>query len=181
MIIDEGSLRVKWYDPEQHLMQLVKLHAECFPQEEWQAKDFRAFINKVGKNNVLKVLEDEAHRVYGSLLYTLTASTCFIRRVGVLAAFRRKGLATHMVHTLTGPRSPIRCKTFVAKVRESNYPAVKLFHGRLHFKFDPAAPRPKVETSEVGAQGEALLEECYIFAFEKIPVVVDDLLTCKGK
>lgn len=125
MIIDEGSLKVQWFD-EKYAGQLVALHRACFPKEDWQAEDFQRFIDKPGKNNVLKVVTDDRGRVYASLLYTLSAYECVIRRVGVIESHRRVGLATFAINSLVSPRSPIKRKVFSAAVRCNNKPAVAL-------------------------------------------------------
>ncbi len=168
MIVDNKELRVKWYEPKKHAKGLVNLHKDCFPNEQWKKNDFAAFVNKQGKNNVLKVLEDEAGAVCGSLLYTLTKESCIIRRVAVEASLRRRGLGTYMIHGLVGPRSPIRRRTFIARVRDSNYPAQAMFHSKFKFAFDPKAPRQKL--------GE---EDTYVFTLQK--AVPEEVEVCEGR
>jgi hypothetical protein len=163
MIIDEGSLRVKWYDPEFHLGQLIALMKACFPHEEWKPLDFDKFMGSRARNNIIKVLVDDHHNVYGAMFYCLSVNTCRIRRIAVNDKHRRKGLATYMVHTLTGPRSPLRKRLFLAHIRESNFPAQALFHGKLNFQFDPELARTKVKRLD----DEKEDEDMYVFSFEK--------------
>lgn len=140
MISTEGDwLKVRWYK-EEDLPRLAEIHAECFPKEHWTVNDFRRFTRK--RNNTLKVLADQNGEVFGILLYTLTNEECRIRRIAVPEAYRRNGYGTHLVHSLTGPQSPIRRKLFTARVRGDNVAGLLFFRdNKLGFVFDPEAPR----------------------------------------
>lgn len=150
MIIDDKLVQLRWYRPEskQELSWLADLHLECLPTELWKPKDFTNFVGGGhGNNNVVKVAASEDGCVYGSLLYTLEESALRLRRVCVTGTVRRQGLATFMINALCGPRSPIRRRRFVARVRESNYPAQALLAG-LGFAFDPHKDRQLDEANQ---------------------------------
>lgn len=140
IIADDWDLR--WYKPED-LKQLVDLHRECFPNEDWSAKDFDRFVNnKSMRNNVVKVLVADK-KVYGSLLYTVAKDAIMIRRVAVRADVRRQGLAAFMLNSLCGPRSPLKRKLYHGRVRENNLPAIKLLKEKMGFAFDPKKSRDR--------------------------------------
>lgn len=167
MITGEGRLAVKWYGPA-HVEQLRDLHRCCFAREQWTRSDFQKFVDKPGRSGVVKVLVDEKEIVYGSLLYTMDADSCRIRRVAVWPDFRRAGLASFMVNSLCGRLSPVRRKLFLARVREDNKPAQLFLRDGMGFQFDPARLRDRDE--ETGF-------DYYEFTFVKPGVkvaVVDD-------
>jgi GNAT superfamily N-acetyltransferase len=168
VIIAEGRLSVKWYEPV-HIDQLRDLHRCCFPAEQWKRGDFQKFVdNRSGRNNVVKVLVDERETVYGSMLYTLDAASCRFRRVAVWPDYRRRGLGAFMLNSLCGPTSPFQRKLFLARVREDNAVAQLFFRDGMGFQFDPERPREKAEGTEL---------DYYEFTFVKPGakvVVVDD-------
>lgn len=166
MIIAEGRLSIEWYKPG-HLEQLRDLHRCCFPREQWKRDDFVRFVdNKTGRNNVVKVLIDEKDVVYGSLLYTLDAQSCRIRRVAVWPDYRRRGLATFLLNSLCGPLSPVRRRLFLARVHETNTDAQLFLKDGMGFQFDPQRPRSKDDAGK----------DYYEFTFVKpgVPVVVPE-------
>lgn len=142
MISTDGDwCKVRWYK-EEDLPRLAEIHAECFPKEHWTVNDFRRFTRKVERKNTLKVLANQDDDVFGTLLYTLTDDECRIRRVAVPEEYRRNGYGTHLVHSLTGPQSPIRRRVFTARIRADNVAALLFFRdNKLGFEFDPEAPR----------------------------------------
>ena len=128
MIIEEGRMVLRWYDPA-HGKWLSDLHRCCFPQENWTQKDFDRFMAK-RSSNVVKVLVREGDNepiVYGSFLYTLEVSTCRIRRVAVWPDYRRQGLASFMLNTMISPRSPVRRSVFTARIGRDNFDAKHFF------------------------------------------------------
>jgi len=170
MISSEGWLKVRWYE-EHELQRLSEIHADCFPKEQWTPHDFRRFVRKVGRKNLLKVLANEAGEVFGTLLYTLTDEECRVRRVAVAEEYRRNGFGTHLIHSLTGPQSPIRRRVFTARVRADNVPGLLFFRDNsLGFQFDPEAPR---HTYRDGMEG-------YLFTFHK-PVRTPSLFAAAGR
>lgn len=144
MIIGEGRLSVKWFEPA-HLEQLCELHRCCFSREQWRRADFQRFVDKPGRSGVVKVVVDDRQTVYGSLLYTMDADSCCIRRVAVWPDYRRQGLASFAVNSLCGPLSPVRRRLFLARVREDNVPAQLFFRDGMGFQFDPDRPRRQTE------------------------------------
>lgn len=133
----EGFLKVRWYR-ESDLARLAEIHAECYPHEHWEPADFRRFVAKSTRRNRLKVLaNDETGEVCGTLLYTLTAAECAVRRVAVPAACRRQGYATYLVYSLTGPQSPVVKEAYTARVRGDCLAGLLFLRdSRLGFTFD---------------------------------------------
>lgn len=163
MIIAEGRVGIKWYEPI-HLDQLCDLHLCCFPKEDWKPQDFQRFVEKPERSGVVKVLADEKNVVYGSLLYTLDAQSCRIRRVAVWPDYRRQGLASFGINSLCGPRSPLRRRLFLARVRETNTAAQLFFKSGMGFQFDPNRQRERDEAQNC---------DYYEFTFVKanVPVI----------
>ncbi len=149
MTTAESSLTLRWMSNDD-VPQLIVLYKECFPLEFWLAKDFNKFMqNKSNRNNVVKSLVDDSGVVRGSLMYTLESDSCRIRRIAVPENDRHKGHATTMMNTLVGPRSPVRRKLFVARVRENNLPAQLFFKTALGFSFNPKRERERDEEQKV--------------------------------
>lgn len=147
MIIAEGRAEVRWYRVSD-FPQLKALYKVAFPAEKWEMKDFVAFIERTKSEgtkhgNILKVLGiQDSSLVLGAVMYTLEdADTCRIRRVAIVEKFQRKGLGLFLLSTaLTGRRSPLRRKHFVARVDEYNYPTQALLQ-KLTFKVNATAKR----------------------------------------
>jgi len=157
VIINEGRLEVRWYRPSD-MVQLVGLHQCCLPKEGWTSKDFWKFVHKAGTTNILKVLSDDQGKiVYGTLLYTLGPGECRLRRVCVWPDYRRRGLGTFMVHTtMTSPRSSLKNRNFVAKVKEADVTA-QLFLRKLDFTFNAKEARAQDDEGK----------DYYVFRFKK--------------
>lgn len=126
MVIDECMLCISWFDTK-YLNQLVDLYKECFPNENWSNNDFVSFVNNKERNNVIKVLTDDHDKVYGTIMYTLSTFECCIRRVAVFESYHRQGLASYLINSLVGKRSPIKRKVFSARVRIENNAGIELF------------------------------------------------------
>lgn len=152
LIQDTGPLCLRWYRATD-LQAVEAILVQAFPDEQWTAECLKAFMNKSGRNNVVKVLGDDT-TMYGVVLYSPASEECRIRRIAVVPEYRRQGYATMMLDRLLAPA--LRRK-IVAWVRESNLPA-QLLLKKLGFAFDPSVPRN--QDANTG-------EDYYVFTHKK--------------
>lgn len=122
------------------LPEMVDVFAACFPAEAWTVDDFNAFWTKPSRvrSNIVKTLTDAAGRVRGVMLYSVKPNVCVLRRVGVPAAFRRRGLARQMMAAVCGPTTAVTCNTFTAAVAKENGPMISLLTA-AGFLLEPAS------------------------------------------
>jgi ribosomal protein S18 acetylase RimI-like enzyme len=109
---------------------LVGVHAVCYPNERWARQDFVEFADRPGQ--IVRVIVKEDGGCVGSLLYRMSRDEARIARVAVLPEFRRLGVGSFAVRTLTAPNSPNRKKVYTARVREHDL-AAQLFLRQLGF------------------------------------------------
>jgi N-acetylglutamate synthase-like GNAT family acetyltransferase len=130
--------------------QLLKLLDTCFPAEKWTEADITAFYYCNSHKNIIKVIADlNINEIYGFFMYTLTADTCRLRRLGVHPEVRRLGLAEMLLRSVISFRG-IRSRRFFARIREHYFEAQCLLH-KLHFTFNPGEPRSLY--SDTGEEG----------------------------
>lgn len=120
MHIDEGRLIVRWQDQPDDLPQLATLFNTAFPKREWTAAHFARFSLRRRKNNVIKLLvghpkDANAGKVYAAVLYSVGPDAVRVRYVVVHPDYRRKGMGRYLMSFLTGERSGIRRRRFLAK------------------------------------------------------------------
>lgn len=133
MIIPEGRLVVRWYDPSD-LPQLHALHVDCWPHEPWPGSDLDDFRKHTGK---IKILAGEpgsacAGTVLGSMLYSGGPKQCRLERLAIRRSHRRQGLGRFLLNTLIGPRNPSHCRVVEVLVPEYDLDA-QLFFRSLGF------------------------------------------------
>lgn len=161
MLATTPELLVRWMQPAD-VAGLVTLFADCYPAEQWKARDFRRFVANRERDNVVKVLVDEtdrSQRILAAIAYTADSEMCLIRRLAVPTVLRRQGFATEILSQTASRRSPIQRRVFKAVVSETNLTAQLFFRdSAVGFNFD----RDERHWYADGRQG-------YVFRFLKAP------------
>lgn len=160
MLTKSGWVETRWFC-NQDLPILVKLHAACYPYENWTEADFVKFTTKTSQ--ICKVAVDEDNRVVGCLLYRLAKKEARLARVAVWPELRRQKIGTALVGSLIGKNSPIRRRVFAAHVRDNNL-AAQLFLKQCGFRCIQVM-RNLYET-----------QDGYLFRYEKNEAHRDSLL-----
>lgn len=160
MITTFGLLSVRWWKAED-LEQIEGLLQACYKHESWTNKDIQRFANKKGNRNYIKVIGDSSGGVYGVVLYSIDNDVLRLRRLAVWPENRRCGIATSLVRTMTGVRSPYRRQHFTAKVHERDLAGQQLLKG-LGFTM----------TGKHGKDDKG--EDVYLFEYKKaaVPAVI---------
>lgn len=109
---------------------LVGFEREIYPESPWSAAQFREELSGVPKSRKYIVALDE-NSIIGYAGIALAGDVADIHTLTVVAAYRRRGIASEMLHTLEEWAMSKKVKAIMLEMREGNSQAQPLYekHG----------------------------------------------------
>ena len=119
------------------LNHLARLHAQCFPEERWDARSLAELLGMKGASGHL--LEDGASALPQALILDLfQAETAEILTLCVAPAARRQGIARLLLEDLIRRALLLGARSISLEVAPNNQPARRLYES---LGFTPAGRR----------------------------------------
>lgn len=106
------------------LAPLARLHAQCFPEDAWDAAALSGILAMKGAE---ARLAEEAERPIGLLFAVILAVEAEILTLGVAPAARRRGVARILIEDLFARARAFGTRGVVLEVAADNSPALALY------------------------------------------------------
>lgn len=109
---------------------LVSLEKEIYPESPWSAAQFREELFGVPRTRKYLVATDQ-HKIVGYGGIAIAGDVADIHTLTVIPTYRRKGIATQMLHELETWAKAKGINSFMLEMREGNLEAQPLYekHG----------------------------------------------------
>ncbi|MBP9884980.1 MAG: ribosomal protein S18-alanine N-acetyltransferase [Leptospiraceae bacterium] len=109
---------------------LTKLEQECFPTEAWTFDQIKSHHQL--QNSLLYFREDKSLEPIGYLIYLENSYEIEILRIGVVADFRRNGIANQLLDFLESLRKK---REILLEVKSENFAAIGLYQKKGFINF----------------------------------------------
>ncbi len=109
---------------------LTKLEQECFPKEAWTFDQIKSHHQL--QNSLLYFREDKSLEPIGYLIYLENSYEIEILRIGVVADFRRNGIANQLLDFLESLRKK---REILLEVKSENFAAIGLYQKKGFINF----------------------------------------------
>jgi len=109
---------------------LLNLEQDCFVQEAWNLEQIKSHHQL--QNSLLYFREDKSLEPIGYLIYLENSYEIEILRIGVVADFRRKGIANQLLDFLESLR---KTKEILLEVKSENFAAIELYQKKGFINF----------------------------------------------
>ena len=109
---------------------LTKLEQECFPKEAWSLDQIKSHHQL--QNSLLYFKGDKSLEPIGYLIYLENSYEIEILRIGVVADFRRKGIANQLLDFLESLRKK---REILLEVKSENFAAIGLYQKKGFINF----------------------------------------------
>lgn len=109
---------------------LAKLEQECFPTETWNLDQIKSHHKT--QNSLLYFKEGESLKAIGYLIYMENSYEIEILRIGVVANFRRKGIASQLLGFLEALKKD---REILLEVKSENSSAIELYKKKGFINF----------------------------------------------
>lgn len=134
------------------LSRLARLHAECFPDDRWDARALAELLAMAGASG--RLVEETPTAPIGFLLDLLTGDQVEILTLCVASAARRQGVALLLLDDLFARARAAEARSVTLEVAADNLPARRLYEG---CGFSATGQRPSYYRRGAGAVDALLL------------------------